>query len=70
MFERDLYTSQRSGEACVGTGNDPNSPVANHRIPHRGDPALFWDINNLETVTKRIHGGVIQGEGRRANVQG
>ena len=68
VFERDLYTCQRSGEVCVGTGNDPNSPVANHRIPHRGDPALFWDINNLETVTKRVHDSIIQREERRADL--
>jgi 5-methylcytosine-specific restriction enzyme A len=39
---------------CAGTGNDPNAPVANHKTPHHGDPALFWDINNIETVTKHI----------------
>lgn len=67
-FERDLYTCQRSGEICSGTGNDQNSPVANHKIPHHGDAALFWDINNIETVTKRIHDGLIQSEERRAEV--
>lgn len=67
-FERDLYTCQRSGEICSGTGNDQNSPVANHKIPHHGDPALFWDINNIETVTKRIHDGLIQSEERRAQL--
>jgi 5-methylcytosine-specific restriction endonuclease McrA len=65
-FERDDYTCQRSGEICGGTGNDPNTPVANHRKPHRGDPALFWDINNIETVTKRIHDSLIQAEERKA----
>ncbi|WP_313760181.1 HNH endonuclease [Rhizobium sp.] len=67
-FERDLYFCQRSGELCSGTGNDPNSPVANHKVPHRGDPALFWDINNIETVTKRIHDSLIQAEERRARI--
>ncbi|WP_258579770.1 MULTISPECIES: hypothetical protein [Rhizobium] len=42
--------------------------MANHRIPHHGDPTLFWDINNIETVTKRIHDGLIQSEERRALV--
>jgi len=67
-FERDLYTCQRSGELCAGNGNDPNSPVANHKVPHRGDPSLFWDINNIETVTKRIHDSLIQAEERRAQL--
>lgn len=65
-FERDLYTCQRSGEICGGKGNDPNAPVANHKVPHHGDPALFWDINNIETVTKRIHDSLIQAEERKA----
>ncbi|MDQ0558321.1 5-methylcytosine-specific restriction endonuclease McrA [Rhizobium mesoamericanum] len=69
-FERDLYTCQRSGEMCAGTGNDPNSPVANHRIPHHGNPSLFWDIDNIETVTKRIHDGIIQSEERRSAIEG
>jgi 5-methylcytosine-specific restriction endonuclease McrA len=69
-FERDLYTCQRSGEICAGTGNDPNSPVANHKVPHHGDPVLFWDINNIETVTKRIHDSLIQAEERRAAREG
>jgi 5-methylcytosine-specific restriction endonuclease McrA len=69
-FERDLYTCQRSGEICSGTGNDPNAPIANHKIPHHGDPVLFWDINNIETVTKRIHDGLIQSEERRALLEG
>jgi 5-methylcytosine-specific restriction protein A len=64
-FERDLYTCQRSGEICAGTGNDPNAPVANHKTPHHGDPDLFWGINNIETVTKRIHDSLIQAEERR-----
>ena len=69
-FERDNYTCQRSGEICAGTGNDPTSPVANHKIPHHGDPALFWDLANIETVTKRIHDSEIQAEERRAAREG
>ncbi|MDX0574595.1 HNH endonuclease [Sinorhizobium medicae] len=69
-FQRDLYTCQRSGEICAGKGNDPNAPVANHRVPHHGDPALFWDIKNIETVTKRIHDSLIQAEERRAERYG
>jgi 5-methylcytosine-specific restriction protein A len=63
-FERDGFICQRTGEVCSGRGNDPLSPVANHKRPHRGDPKLFWDLDNLETVTKAAHDGMIQREER------
>lgn len=67
-FKRDGYICQRSGDACTGKGNDPYAPVANHKVPHHGDPDLFWDINNIETVTKRVHDSLIQAEERRAAI--
>lgn len=68
VLSRDLYTCQRTGELCTGKGNMPNAPVVNHKTPHRGDPALFWDIDNLETVTKAVHDGLVQREERRAGI--
>lgn len=62
VFLRDLYKCQRSGELCIGKHPAPNSPVANHKRPHRGDPVLFWDPDNVETVSKQIHDGIIQAE--------
>lgn len=62
VFVRDGFICQRSGALCVGKYPAPNSPVANHKRPHRGDPALFWDINNLETVAKSVHDSDIQAE--------
>lgn len=64
IFERDAYTCQRTGEVCAGRHPAPNSPVANHVRPHKGDPALFWDEGNLETVTKAVHDGIVQAEER------
>ena len=61
-FLRDRWTCQRSGELCLGRGQEPNAPVANHKIPHRGDPALFWSLDNIETVTKRVHDSLIKVE--------
>jgi len=26
-----------------------------HRVPHRGDPALFWDKANLQALCHRCH---------------
>ncbi|MGY3609916.1 MULTISPECIES: HNH endonuclease [unclassified Bradyrhizobium] len=66
IFVRDNYTCQRTGELCSGKYPDPNSPVANHKKPHKGDPALFWDTNNIETVTKAVHDSLIQAEERAA----
>ena len=61
-FLRDRWTCQRSGELCIGKGQEPNAPVANHTIPHRGDPALFWSLDNIETVSKRVHDSLIKAE--------
>ena len=61
-FLRDRWTCQRSGELCLGRGQEPNAPVANHKIPHRGDPQLFWSLDNIETVTKRVHDSLIKAE--------
>lgn len=69
VFVRDLYRSQRSGELCIGKYPAPNSPVANHKKPHKGDPALFWDINNIETITKAEHDSIVQADERRAERQ-
>jgi 5-methylcytosine-specific restriction protein A len=62
VFARDGYICQRSGVLCIGKHPAPNSPVANHKRPHRGDPALFWDPDNIETVSKEVHDTIVQAE--------
>jgi 5-methylcytosine-specific restriction protein A len=62
VLARDHYTCQRTGALCLGKPPAPDSPVVNHKRPHRGDPKLFWDIGNLETVTKAVHDSLIQKE--------
>lgn len=62
VFLRDLYRCQRSGVLCRGKHPAPNSPVANHKRAHRGDPKLFWDEDNVETVSKAVHDSIIQTE--------
>lgn len=59
---RDLYICQRSGVLLTGKHPAPDSPVANHKTPHRGNPDLFWDIDNIETVSKAVHDSEIQKE--------
>jgi predicted kinase len=63
-YARDLYTCQRTGELLIGKYPAPNSPVANHKTPHKGNPELFWEMNNIETVSKRVHDGAIQSDER------
>ena len=59
---RDGFVCRRTGVLCIGTHPAPNSPVANHIKPHRGDAALFWDIDNIETISKAVHDGEVQKE--------
>lgn len=68
VFVRDNFTCQRTGQLCSGAYPADNSPTANHKTPHRGDERLFWDINNLETVTKAVHDKIIQAEEQGAIV--
>lgn len=63
-YVRDNYTCQRTGILLSGKYPAPNSPVANHKVPHKGDPALFWDPENIETVAKVVHDSAIQSEER------
>ena len=62
VFERDGYICQRSGILCAGKHPAPDSPTANHRVRHNGDPVLFWDPSNVETITKQVHDTLIQQE--------
>jgi 5-methylcytosine-specific restriction protein A len=29
--------------------------LAHHKVPHEGDPALFYDVNNLEPLCRSCH---------------
>jgi 5-methylcytosine-specific restriction protein A len=49
---RDGFTCQCG---CNRLEHDTSQLVADHKIPHRGDPALFWDASNLQTLTKHCH---------------
>ena len=62
VLVRDAYTCQRSGAVLGGKYPAPDSPTVNHKRPHRGSEALFWDPENLETVSKAVHDSQIQRE--------
>ncbi|WP_136057728.1 HNH endonuclease [Candidatus Halocynthiibacter alkanivorans] len=52
---RDGWICQQTGVALIGRSPAANSPVIDHKIPHRGDLDLFWDIDNLQAVAKHWH---------------
>ena len=62
ILKRDLYTCQRTGVLLTGKYPAPNSPVVDHKQPHRGDEQLFWEENNLHAVSKAYHDKVKQAE--------
>lgn len=53
----------RANPLCVGyDGKDAHAhgckraaEVTDHRIPHKGDMALFWDAANWQPMSKRCH---------------
>lgn len=63
ILGRDLFTCQRP--ECGRVTSDTSQLVADHRKPHRGDEALFWDEDNLQTLCKPCHDGAKQREERQ-----
>lgn len=54
VLVRDAYTCQWPGCGRILGGKYPadESPVVDHRRPHRGDERLFWDRSNLQSLCK------------------
>jgi 5-methylcytosine-specific restriction endonuclease McrA len=65
VLKRDQWTCQQTGTICTGAHPAANSPVVDHIKPHHWDERLFWDINNLQTVTKAYHDSEKQKQERR-----
>lgn len=42
-------------ELCFACGVTEASEVVHHKIPHRGDPELFWDRSNWQALSKVCH---------------
>lgn len=40
---------------CLSRGVYTKATVVDHIRPHRGDPALFWDQSNWQSLCKRCH---------------
>jgi 5-methylcytosine-specific restriction protein A len=54
-IERDGGRCRQTGVALVGRYPAGNSAAVDHIVKHNGDPALFWDLDNLQTVSKAWH---------------
>jgi 5-methylcytosine-specific restriction enzyme A len=65
VLVRDGFTCQM----CGRVEPDSSRLVADHRQPHRGDEALFWDARNLWTLCKSpCHDSVKQREERASGL--
>ena len=61
VLVRDLFTCQRCGKVDGNT----SQLVADHKIAHRGNAALFWDETNLQCLCAPCHNQDKQAEERR-----
>lgn len=64
ILVRDLFTCQWPG--CGRVEPDTSRLVADHREPHRGDEAMFWDQDNLWCLCKPCHDSAKQRQEHRA----
>lgn len=53
VFARDLFICQWQGCGASVTGK--GEAVCDHKLPHRGNASLFWDIDNLQTLCTHCH---------------
>ena len=60
VLDRAGWQCERTGVLLVGKRHAPNSAVVDHIRPHRGDPDLFFDLRNLQAVSKAWHDRVKQ----------
>lgn len=63
VFHRDDFTCQWPG--CGRLEGNTSLLVADHRKRHLGDPQLFWNPDNLQTLCKPCHDSKKQAEERR-----
>lgn len=65
-FVRDLAQCQMCRQAVKlhASNGDPYQMHCDHITPHKGDPALFFDPDNLRTLCAQCHNGHAQAEDR------
>ena len=53
---RDLFLKRHPLCAeCMRKGKITPATVVDHKIPHRGDKRLFWDMSNWQPLCKGCH---------------
>ncbi len=55
---------------CQETGRTRLAQVVDHKVPHRGDPELFWDEDNWQGLCTTCHNSVKQAEEKGGGVRG
>lgn len=45
---------------CLRAHRDTPATIVHHKKEHKGDPALFWDPDNFESVCASCHSGHIR----------
>jgi hypothetical protein len=55
---------------CKRVVTPSSQAVVDHKVPHRGDPRLFWDHANLQCLCKPCHDSVKQREEASATARG
>ena len=61
----DGYQCRTCKALCGGGPNTDTAPIVDHIIPHRGDPVLFYDPDNLQCLCLVCHNRKTAGEERR-----
>jgi 5-methylcytosine-specific restriction protein A len=56
-FRRDPLCAKCKSLGLVKVGTD-----ADHRIPHDGDPRLFWELSNVQVLCAKHHSAKTRGE--------
>lgn len=55
---------------CTALGRLTRASVVDHKTPHRGDEALFWDENNWQSLCKLCHDGAKQSQEKSGHLRG
>jgi 5-methylcytosine-specific restriction protein A len=62
QLRKHQLAKQSFCEYCLTKGKHRPATIADHKRPHRGDPVLFFDANNLQSLCKSCHDSDKQGE--------
>lgn len=54
-FSRNYLKAQPLCVRCQKEGKYVRATVVDHIKPHRGDPKLFWDVENMQPLCKPCH---------------